>query len=89
MTHNIFNVIFSKKADLQFKKLPKNIQIRIISVFKRIIINPHKYVRRVIGTNFFRVRIGDYRAVVDINTKDRNIIILFIGHRKNIYNTKL
>jgi mRNA interferase RelE/StbE len=88
LIYNIFNIVFTKKAEDQLKKLPKNIQIRVISVLKRISINPHNYVRRVVGTNFFRVRIGDYRAIIDINEKEITILVLFVAHRKNIYKNK-
>ncbi len=81
----MFSIVFTKKAEIQLKKLPKNIQIRILSVLKRIIIKPHRYVRRVVGTNFFRVRVGDYRAIIDINEKELIILVIVIGNRKNIY----
>ncbi|MBN2197658.1 type II toxin-antitoxin system RelE/ParE family toxin [Candidatus Wolfebacteria bacterium] len=33
----------------------------------------------------FRFRIGDYRVIFDFENKSSKIIILLIGHRKNIY----
>ena len=32
-----------------------------------------------------KLRIGNYRAIADINEKKKTITILIIGHRKNIY----
>ena len=36
-------------------------------------------------TNFWSLRIGDYRAIYEINKKENKIIVLFIGHRDNVY----
>lgn len=81
----IFQVYFTEKAKLQLKKLPKEVQKRMISVLKRIVIKPHRYVRKVRSTDFFRVRIGEYRAIIDIDNKKFTILVIFIGNKKNIY----
>lgn len=36
-------------------------------------------------SDFFRLRIGDYRAIYEIDNKNERIVILFIGHRKDVY----
>jgi len=81
----MYDVEFSKLAENQFFKLEKNIQERILSVLERIKIRPFHFVKRKIGTPYFILRIGEYRAVLDIR-KDKNIIFIAeAGHRKNIY----
>jgi mRNA interferase RelE/StbE len=37
------------------------------------------------GRNSFRVRQGDYRIIYEIHDNDLIIIIISIGHRKDIY----
>ncbi len=34
---------------------------------------------------FWSLRIGDYRIIYEVNKKEQKIVILFIGHRKNVY----
>ena len=36
-------------------------------------------------SDFWRLRIGDYRAIYEIDHKNDRAIILFIGHRKDVY----
>jgi len=36
-------------------------------------------------SDFWRLRIGDYRVIYEINHNESQIIILFIGHRKDVY----
>lgn len=35
---------------------------------------------------YFKLRVGDYRALVDINPSNRLIEVRVVGNRKNIYN---
>jgi len=36
-------------------------------------------------TQFWTLRIGDYRAIYEINKNDGKIIVLYIGHRDSVY----
>jgi len=36
-------------------------------------------------TAFWSLRIGDYRAIYEIKTAEKKVIVLFIGHRKDVY----
>ena len=81
----MYSVEFSKKAEDQLNKLPLNIQIRVVSVLDRIKINPFHFVKRKQGTPYFILRIGEYRAILDIKKQKLIILILEVGPRKNIY----
>jgi len=81
----MYEILFHKNAQKQLEKLTKDIQGRVLSVLDRIKITPHSHVKRLVGTPYFRVRIGDYRAILDIQNDKLVIIVIEIGHRKNIY----
>jgi len=36
-------------------------------------------------SQFRRIRVGDYRAIYEIDGRDRAVIILYIGHRSTVY----
>jgi len=82
MTHEI---IFSDKALRQLKKMEKNDQERIIAVLERIRVRPEAYVTKLVGDPGYKMRVGDYRIIMDIDNKILRILILKVGHRKNIY----
>jgi mRNA interferase RelE/StbE len=81
----MFRIEFSKTAQKQLYKLNKDIQIRIISTLKRIRIRPYPHVKKLVGCPHFRLRVGDYRIILDIQQDKLVIYALEIGHRKNIY----
>lgn len=47
--------------------------------------NPFRFLKRLHGERLWRLRISDYRAVVDVIISANRIIVLRIGHRKNVY----
>ena len=81
----MYSVEFTKTAEGQLYILPKEIQIRIINVLERIKIRPFHFIKRKEGTLYFIMRAGDYRAILDVKTKEFKIYVIEVGHRKNIY----
>lgn len=81
----MYDIEFSKTAEKQFYKLEKNTQIRIISILERIRVRPYPYVKKLIGSPYFRLRAGDYRVILDIKEDKLLILVIEIGHRKQIY----
>ena len=81
----MYSIIFNPFAEKQLKKLDNNLQIRILDVLNRIRIRPHHFVKRLIGSPYFRLRVGDYRIILDIQNDKLVIVVVELGHRKNIY----
>jgi len=80
-----YSITFSDYSLRQLEKLPKDIQKRIISTLKRCQIRPYPHVKKLVGSNLFRLRVGDYRVIMDIIDNELKIHIIELGHRKNIY----
>jgi len=81
----VYEVIFSEKAEDQLKKLEKNIQERIISVLERIKVRPELYAVKLIGDRGYKLRVGDYRLILDIDKNKLMILVIKLGQRRNIY----
>ena len=82
MTYQIF---FTNKALKQIKKLEKVDQERIIKSLERIRIRPEVHIKKLVGDPGYKLRVGDYRVILEIEKEKLIILILMIGHRKNIY----
>ena len=81
----MYKVIFDPTAIDFLEKLDKKIAKRIWN--KRMLTkeNPNHYFERLAGRTDYKLRVGDYRVIVDINNNSKNIEVILIGHRKNIY----
>ncbi|MDO9516641.1 MAG: type II toxin-antitoxin system RelE/ParE family toxin [Methanosarcinaceae archaeon] len=80
-----YEIIFSGAALKQLKKLEKSIQERIISTLERIRIRPQSYVTKLVGDSVYRLRVGDYRVILDIDEGILVVLVIKVGHGMKIY----
>ena len=81
----MFEIIFDEEAIDFLNKLDKKLKARIFNKIMMTKENPFHYFERLSGHENYKLRIGDYRIIADIDTKESKIKITLIGHRKNIY----
>lgn len=80
-----YELIYSEHAVKQLKKLDKATQQRILLTLERCRIRPYEHVKKVVGSPYFRFRVGDYRVIVEIKDDELKILVIEIGHRSRIY----
>lgn len=80
-----YKLLYTKRAVEDIKKLDSVAQKRLKKALEKFIQKPFYYSEKLIDTTLgeFRWRLGDYRIVFD--KKDSQIIILRVGHRREIY----
>ena len=83
-----YEVTFSDFADKQLSKLPLDVQDRIISTIKRCQIRPYSHVKKLVGSKYFRLRVGDYRVIMDIIDNKLISNSVEVGHRKKVYKSR-
>jgi len=81
-----YDILFTARAEKQFSKLETKTRENILGVLERIKIRPFSFAKRLIGTEYYKLRAGKYRIIIDIKNKTLLILVLEIGHRRNIYN---
>jgi len=67
------------------KKLPKEIANRIITKVNDVLKNPFRYLEHYEGGKLYKLRVGDYRLLIDVDKPNKIMKVQVIGHRKNIY----
>jgi len=81
----MYQVLFTTKAKKQFSKLEKNVQERIMNALERLRFNPERYITKLVTSKLFRLRVGDYRILLDLKKEKLLVLVVEVGHRKNIY----
>ena len=78
-------LVYTRRAVRDIKALDARIKQRIGSALKRYEENPLGFAERLTNSKLgtFRFRIGNYRVIFDLEGKD--IVVLRVGHRKEIY----
>ena len=80
-----FEIIWSDSAAGQLKKLDRTIARRVFDKVGELRENPHRLVRKLVNSPYYRLRVGDYRVILDIQENVLRILVLKVGHRKSIY----
>lgn len=81
---SIYKISWATHAKKELFKLEKNIQIKIISSLEnKLINNPRKFGKRLHGD--WSYRLGNYRIIYNINDEKICILVVSVGHRKDIY----
>ncbi len=66
------------------KKLPHTVRERIKEALSEFSGNPEKG-DQLKPSSFWRLRIGDYGAIYEMDRSENQVVILYVGHRKNVY----
>ncbi|MFH1365624.1 MAG: type II toxin-antitoxin system RelE/ParE family toxin [archaeon] len=81
----MYSIQIEKNAENFLKKLQKKDAEMILNKIYSIRENPFRYLKRLQGEKLWRLRIENYRAIVDVIISMNKIIVIRIGHRKNVY----
>ncbi|HKZ22866.1 MAG TPA: type II toxin-antitoxin system RelE/ParE family toxin [Thermoplasmata archaeon] len=81
----VFEIIWSDSAIRQLKKLDRTIARRIFDRVGELAENPHRFVQRLVNSSYYRLRVGDYRVILDIKESLLRVLVLKVGHRESIY----
>jgi mRNA interferase RelE/StbE len=82
-----YRIEFKSSAAKALRKIPKSDQKRIADKIDSLSENlPDPAITKMKGDNpFHRIRVGDYRIIYEIHGDILLIVILKIGHRKDVY----
>jgi mRNA-degrading endonuclease RelE of RelBE toxin-antitoxin system len=82
----MYSVIYDDTALRNLGKLEKKIRKRIFEKISSTKENPFHYFEKLTARYEYKLGVGDYRVIADIDEKTKRISILFVDHRKNVYN---
>ncbi len=84
-----YRVYLTKSARKEFDALPSKFKDRVSDALGLLEINPYSellQVKKLKGEeNLYRTRIGDYRIVYEVQKREVQVIVIKIGHRKEVY----
>ena len=79
-----YEIIWHPKAAKYVKKLPQHIAKRILDKFDEISVDPFRYLEHFEGEGY-KLRIGEYRALIDVDLQKRILKIRVFDKRGRIY----
>jgi mRNA interferase RelE/StbE len=86
-----YGVEFRQEAVDRLRHLDKAVAQRILRRLKWLAENFDTLTPEVLTAELkglFKLRVGSYRVIYEINRKERLLIVHLVGHRKDIYKKK-
>lgn len=80
-----FTVLLHSKAAKELDKTERTVKSRITEKLSELMSDPEAGGKALKPSGFWSFRVGDYRAIYEINRTKKRVIVLFIGHRKRVY----
>ena len=80
-----FEVEYSEESLFQLRGLDIPVAKRIIQKIESARSDPHRFFVRLVWRTEYKLRVGDYRVIADIEENIRVIVVRSLGHRRSIY----
>lgn len=80
-----YSVYITDTAKKQLAKLDRQTAKRIDKRLHEISHDPFLYVSKLVGLEFYKLRVGDYRILMIIQQNSLLIMVVEISHRRNVY----
>lgn len=82
-----YEITYAQSALKSLRKLDRGIARRILTVVDALARNPRPHGCKQLkgGSGEMRIRVGDYRVIYDVDDGQVLILVLAIGHRREVY----
>jgi len=83
----VYEILLESRAQRDLKKLPAEVFYRVMSTLKDLAENPRPVgSRKITGSkNDWRIRIGEYRIIYEIDEDAEAIKVMRVRHRREVY----
>lgn len=84
-----YTIIYSHSADKTLSKLSEGIRKRIIKTVSSIKDKPFSFIEKLKTEKtdelLYKLRVGDYRVIMQVRNDVLTILVVHIDHRKRVY----
>ncbi len=81
-----YNILIKPSAVKEIENIPRKDRLRIIQKIQGLANNPRPGgCEKLTGENRYRIRQGVYRIVYSVTDRELHIIVVKVGHRRDMY----
>ena len=81
-----YKVVFRKSVARDLRPIPNRDLQKILTTIESLSENPQPSgIEKLSGQDRYRIRQGSYRIIYEINDKEVLVVVVKVGHRKDVY----
>jgi mRNA interferase RelE/StbE len=81
-----YRIEIAPASERQIRKLEATVRRQVLKKIEALGSNPRPVgVEKLAVTGLYRVRVGDYRIIYDVEDKVSRVLVLKVGDRKQVY----
>jgi len=82
-----FSISFKPSVDKDLRRLPKDIVSRVMEKIEDLKSDPFppQAIKLSVAERLYRLRVGDYRIIYEVEVKKNMITIHYVRHRSVVY----
>ncbi len=80
-----FKIVWHPNALKSLDKLQNETALRIVKKINESKEDPFRFAERLAGMEDYKIRVGNFRIFVEIETNSKEVRVLAVRHRKNAY----
>ena len=81
-----YEIFIERSAQQSLSKIPRLYQDRLVEAIHKLRRNPRPVgVQKLIGRNAWRIRVGNYRVIYEIDDDQSKVLVVVTGHRRDVY----
>ncbi|MGH7893720.1 MAG: type II toxin-antitoxin system RelE family toxin [Candidatus Binatia bacterium] len=74
------------RAQHELEDLPQDVYQRVAVALRTLVDDPRPPgCQKLSGRDAWRIRVGDYRVLYEIDDRARTVPVVHIGHRRDVY----
>jgi mRNA interferase RelE/StbE len=83
----VHEVLLSSQAQRDLRRLPPEVLERVVAAVRALGRTPRPPgCRKIVGSRSdWRVRVGDYRVVYEVDDRAREVRVMYVRHRRDAY----
>ena len=81
-----YSIFILRRAQKELAQLPNMAYKRTKNAIHKLAENPRpRGCRKLSGRDGWRIRVGDYRVIYEIDDIQQTVTVLHFGHRRDVY----
>jgi len=81
-----YTIVLLRRAQKELAELPSEVYPRVRDAIRKLGEEPHPsgYIK-LSGREGYRIRVGNYRVIYEIDAAQRKLSVMHIEHRRDVY----